>query len=135
MGGLVRPCSHSQLIPILLNEPRRNLPSAAHGIVTSAIMAKARGVDAKLSRLRELRREPVADGHIAELRQALGDASSLVAEAAASTVGERDLSDLTADLVAAFDRFMIEPIDTDPRCRAKIAIVEALNKVDYQRDD
>lgn len=98
-------------------------------------MAKSRGVDAKLSRLRELRREPSADGLVAALRQALGDASNLVAETAANIVSERALSDLTADLVAAFERFMVEPIERDPRCRAKIAIVEALNKVDYQRED
>src|SRR5258706_1143631 len=98
-------------------------------------MAKSRGIDAKLNRLRALRREPATDAHVAELRQALGDASNLVAEAAASIVGERAVSELSADLVAAFDRFMMDPIETDPRCRAKIAIALALNKIDYQHED
>ncbi len=97
-------------------------------------MAKSRGVDAKLNRLRELRREPAADGHVAELRKALGDASNLVAEAAAAIVGERGLAALADDLVAAFERFMVEPTETDPRCRAKNAIVEALNKIEYEKD-
>jgi HEAT repeat protein len=97
-------------------------------------MPKPRGVDSKLDRLRALRRESAADGHVAELRQALEGAWNLVAEAAASIAGERGLSDLAADLVAAFDRFMIDPIETDPRCRAKIAIVEALNKIDDQHE-
>lgn len=98
-------------------------------------MAKSRGLDGKLDRLRVLRRETPEDGHVAELRRALSDTSNLVVEAAADIVGERAMVELSADLVAAFDRFMIDPIDTDPRCRAKIAIVESLNKTDYQRED
>src|SRR5262249_10204252 len=49
--------------------------------------------------------------------------------------GTRALSELPGDLVAAFDRFMIEPEESDKRCRAKIAIVETLNKIEYDRDD
>jgi HEAT repeat protein len=98
-------------------------------------MAKPRGVDAKLNRLWALRREPAAAGDVAELRQALSDRSSVVVEAAASIVGDRGLSELADDLAAAFDRFMVDPIETDPKCRAKNALVDALNKIDYPRDD
>ncbi len=98
-------------------------------------MAKVRGVEAKLNRLRELRRDAAADGLARELRTFLSDASNLVVEAAASLVGERGLSELAADLAAAFERLMFDPIETDPRCRAKNAIVEALNKIEYERDE
>ena len=98
-------------------------------------MAKVRGVDARLSRLQALRREATAPEHCAELRKALGDTSNLVAAEAAEIIGERLLSDLVPDLVAAFDRFMIDPEETDKLCRAKNAIVEALNKLEYEQED
>lgn len=98
-------------------------------------MAKARGIDGRLVRLHALRREPAEAGHLAELRSALADASNLVVAEAATIVGERNLAQLASDLAAAFERFMIDPIETDPRCRAKIAIAEALNKVEYDKDD
>ena len=50
----------------------------------------------------------------------------LVVADAAQIVGERALSELAPELIAAFDVFMDEPEETDKRCRAKIAIVEAL---------
>jgi HEAT repeat protein len=98
-------------------------------------MAKPRSVDAKLARLQALRREPVAEGHVAEVRQALADRSSLVAAAAAEIAGERGLAELAADLVAAFDRFMIRPAETDRLCLAKIAVVEALNRIEYDGEE
>ncbi len=98
-------------------------------------MAKSRGVDAKLIRLRALSREAPAPEHLAELRKALGDPSNLVVADAAEIVGSRALPELAPDLVAAFDRFLIDPAETDKLCRAKIAIVEALNKVEYDKED
>jgi HEAT repeat protein len=98
-------------------------------------MAKARSVDAKLSRLRALRQENLEAEQFAELRQALADKSNLVAADAAEIVGVRSLPDLAPDLVAAFDRFMTDPAQTDKLCRAKIAIVEALDKIDYDKAD
>lgn len=98
-------------------------------------MAKARGVDAKLARLRLVRAEPVAPALLAELRDALADKSNLVVAAAAEIAGERSLSDLTPDLVTAFERFLVDPVETDKLCRAKIEIVEALNKLAADAED
>jgi hypothetical protein len=98
-------------------------------------MAKSRGVDAKLSRLRALAHETAADGLFTELRSAIGDKSNLVVAAAAEIAGERGLADLAPDLVAAFHRFLVEPAETDKLCRAKIAILEALNKIDHDEAD
>jgi HEAT repeat protein len=98
-------------------------------------MAKARSVDAKLTRLRALRNEPDSPAARAELRDALGDKSNFVSAAAAEIVGERQLTDLAPDLVAAFHRFLVEPAETDKICRAKIALTEALNRIEYDEED
>src|SRR6516164_3455380 len=98
-------------------------------------MAKSRSVDAKLTFLRALGRDTAAPEHLTQLRTALRDKSNLVVAAAAEIAGQRLLADLTPDLVAAFHRFMVEPSDTDKLCRAKFAITEALNKIDYDQKD
>jgi HEAT repeat protein len=98
-------------------------------------MAKARSVDAKLARLRTTRSEPVTPALLAELRGALGDKSNLVVAAAAEIVGERALADLASDLVAAFQRFLVNPVETDKLCRAKVEITEALNRIDADADE
>lgn len=98
-------------------------------------MAKARGIDAKLNRLRALRDQPASPELVAALRAALGDTSNLVAAEAAQIIGARLLPDFAADLVAAFDRFMVESEESDKLCRAKNAIVETLNKIEHEKDD
>lgn len=98
-------------------------------------MAKARGVDAKLARLRALRHDPPAPEHLGELRAALVDKSNLVVAEAVEIVGARGLVEFVPDLRAAFERFMVEPEETDKLCRAKTAIVEVLNKLEYDNDD
>src|SRR5262249_2217408 len=98
-------------------------------------MAKSRGVDAKLARLRALRAEPVTPALVAELRDLLADKSNFVVAGAAEIVGERMLADLAPEMVAAFERFLIDPAETDKTCRAKIAITEALNKIEYDREE
>jgi len=98
-------------------------------------MGKARGVDAKLARMRGLRAEPVTPQLTSQLREALADKSNFVAAAAAEIVGERSLPDLVPDLVAAFHRFLEDPAETDKTCRAKIAIVEALHRLDADEEE
>src|SRR4051812_38950661 len=95
-------------------------------------MAKPRSVEAKLSLLRALRHEPASPELLEELRHALGDRSNLVVARAAEGVGERALGDLAPELAAAFDRFLVNPTETDKLCLAKTAIVEALNKVEHE---
>src|SRR5262245_52163521 len=97
-------------------------------------MAKARGTEAKLARLKALRSDPPAPEHVEELRAALADKSNLVAAEAAEIAGERGMLEFAAELVAAFDRFMVEPEETDKLCRAKLAIVDALNKIEHDED-
>src|SRR5438552_501776 len=98
-------------------------------------MAKPRGVEAKLTRLYALRNTPISADAIALLSRSLADASNLVVAEAATLVGTHTVKALAPDLVAAFERLMIEPEESDKQCRGKIALVEALNKVEYAEPD
>jgi HEAT repeat protein len=98
-------------------------------------MAKARSSEAKLARLRELRNEPPTPQRLQELRSALRDSSNLVVAEAAEIAGEAHCTDLAPDLVEAFARFLDNPEKKDKLCRAKIAVVEALNKLEYTEED
>ena len=98
-------------------------------------MAKARGIEAKVNRLWLIRREAPTPEIIAELRTALADNSNVVVAEAAKIVADQKIAELAADMVAAFDRLMLDPEETDPRCRAKIALAEALNQVEYDKPD
>jgi HEAT repeat protein len=96
---------------------------------------KPRGAEAKLVRLQALRNQPVTSDTTLELRHSLADASSLVVAEAAKIVKDQALAELSGELVAAFDRLLIDPEETDKNCRGKIAIVEALNHLEYAEPD
>src|SRR5262245_11174561 len=98
-------------------------------------MAKVRGVDAKLLRLRELRDEAITPQSMDELSTFVADKSSLVVAYAAEIAGNRTCEPLAAELARNFERFLVDPEKTDKGCRAKIAIVEALNKLECNKPD
>ncbi|HEV3260781.1 MAG TPA: HEAT repeat domain-containing protein [Gemmataceae bacterium] len=98
-------------------------------------MGKARSLEAKLARLRSLRGEPPSPPRLGELRTALRDSSNLVVAEAAEIAGKGQLGELAPDLVAAFDRFLESPAKTDKQCRAKTAVVEALNGLEFPEED
>jgi HEAT repeat protein len=98
-------------------------------------MAKRLSVDERLAALRLLRDKSPSPELTAELRRALGDKSNLIVAAAAAIAGDQRLVDLTAEMVRAFDRFLVEPEKSDKLCRAKIAIVQALDKLDHDAPD
>ena len=92
-------------------------------------MAKSRALEERLAALGGLRRESVTDQTIATLRQALRDKVSHVVAKAAQVSGELGLRVLVGDLAAAFDRFLANPVKTDPGCRAKVEIARALHEM------
>jgi hypothetical protein len=94
-------------------------------------MARRASLDDKLAALRELRGRPLDAEEKAELRKRLGDRSNLVVAAAAAIVGENALIELSKDLEAAFDRFLVDPLKDDKLCRAKTAIVQALDRIEH----
>jgi HEAT repeat protein len=62
----------------------------------------------------------------ATLAPFLADKHFRVVAKAATVAGERSLSDLTPDLLAAHARFLDDPVKRDPNCIAKGAIARAL---------
>jgi HEAT repeat protein len=55
---------------------------------------------------------------------------SFVAAKAAFVIRDRSLGGFEDELMAAFERFMKDPVKTDPGCRAKLAALEALDHLD-----
>jgi HEAT repeat protein len=95
-------------------------------------MARRASLDDKLAALRALRGRALTPEQKVELRQRIGDRSNLVAAAAAAIAGESALVELAQDLEAAFDRFLVNPLKDDKLCRAQIAIVQALDRMEHQ---
>jgi hypothetical protein len=95
-------------------------------------MATRASLDDKLAELRALRGRTLTPEQKAELRKRIGDRSNLVVAAAAALAGENALADYAGDLEAAFDRFLVDPLKNDKLCRAKLAIVQALDRMEHQ---
>ena len=95
-------------------------------------MAGRASLDDKLAAIRARRGRDPAPADEAALRKYLGDRSNLVVAAAAVIVGERGLAGLVADLEADFDRFLVDPAKDDKLCRAKLAIVAALDRLEHR---
>lgn len=98
-------------------------------------MATRASLDDKLAALRELRGQALTPEQKAELRKRIGDRSNLVVATAAAIAGENSLTELSGDLTAAFDRFLAALPKDDKLCRAKIAIVQALDRMEHENPD
>jgi hypothetical protein len=92
-------------------------------------MAARKALEAALTELRALRDDPSAPQALAKLRSALAGRSSHLAAVAAEIAAAHELADLSADLAGAFDRFLHDPVRTDPSCAAKQAIADALYRI------
>src|SRR5262249_19055805 len=91
--------------------------------------------DKKIEALKELRSLPDSATAGAGLRKALKDRSNYLVSKAAAIVAELNLTDLIPDLLAAFERFLIDPVKSDPQCWAKLAIVKALKDLGHREPD
>jgi HEAT repeat protein len=98
-------------------------------------MAKARSLKDKLAAVQKLRGAAPSPSLIEDLRAALGDPCNFVVAEGAEIVGKAQLGDLAPVLVAAFERFLENPVKRDPLCKAKTAIAEALIQLDYPEED
>jgi HEAT repeat protein len=98
-------------------------------------MGKRLSVEEKLSAIRRLRDQDPSPQVTAELRSALADRSNLIIAAAAAIAGDQKLVDLASDLEGAFDRLLVDPLKSDKLCRGKLAIVQALDKLEHERPD
>ncbi len=84
----------------------------------------------KLEQIEALRAVPDAEA-IPLLRKALRDRNNYAAGKAARIVGERLLQAMRPDLIEAFERFLQDPVKTDPQCWAKNAIAKSLKDLEH----
>jgi HEAT repeat protein len=92
-------------------------------------MGRTQALEALLEQLSAARADPTAAGSLALLREALRGRSSHAAAKAAEIVGEFEIDSLTPDLAAAFERFLDQPVKSDPGCAGKAAIADALYRI------
>ena len=93
-------------------------------------MAKT-GLEERLEQLKRLRGASPDSGAISLVRKSLQDRANLIVAEAAKVVAEHHLSSLIPDLLRAFERLLDNPVKTDPKCWGKLAIVQALTRLDY----
>ncbi|GAB4157515.1 MAG: hypothetical protein Fur0046_37300 [Cyanobacteria bacterium J069] len=94
-------------------------------------MPKSRKLEALIAALEQIRSEPASEAGLSTLRQALNSRYAVAIAHAAKIIGRAELPDLTPELIAAYDRCMTKPADTDPGCRAKQAIADALYRLSH----
>lgn len=85
----------------------------------------------QLAALDELRHGGSSPATVEALRKALGDRNNYIVAKAARVAAELGCESLVADLAAAFDRFFVNPVKSDPQCWAKNALVQALGDLGY----
>ena len=97
-------------------------------------MPGKRKFEEQLAALDALRQQP-PELAIEPLRKALAQRNNFLVAKAADRVRELSLSQLTPELLTAFDRFFEDPVKSDPQCWAKIAIARALAAFEHQDAD
>lgn len=109
--------------------PFRALSSRA---VAYKSMSK-RPFDQKIEALDALRASPPADttAFVVAISKALADRNNFVVSKAAALAGDFHHAALIPNLLSAFDRFMQDPVKTDPQCWAKNAIAKALKDLGH----
>ena len=84
-----------------------------------------------MEHLRRVRTMPLDESCVGLVRKALQDRANLIVAEAAKVVAAHQLTVLTPDLLSAFDRLFESPVKSDPKCFGKLAIVQALTRMDY----
>jgi HEAT repeats len=94
-------------------------------------MAKRLSLDDKLAAVRLLRDRDPSRELTVELKTAIDDRSNLIVAAAAAIAGDQGLVELAPTLESALDRFLVDPLKSDKLCRAKLAVIQALDKLEH----
>jgi HEAT repeats len=94
-------------------------------------MAKAPKLEATIAELNAIRADPSSEMGLATLRQTLASKHAIAVAQAAKLIGEAEIYPLIADLVANFDRLMVNPATTDQSCLGKTAIANALYHLEF----
>src|SRR5262245_52736381 len=77
--------------------------------------------------LAEVANDPRSEEARVRLCAALRSQRSLIVASAARLIKQRCLAGFDGELKAAFERFLDDPVKTDPSCNAKLAAIEALD--------
>ena len=94
-------------------------------------MPGKRKFEDQLAALDALRQQP-HEAAIDPLRKALGNRNNFIVAKAADLVRQLELTQLTPELLTAFDHFFEDAIKTDPQCWAKNAISKTLAAFEHQ---
>ncbi|HWM87559.1 MAG TPA: HEAT repeat domain-containing protein [Kofleriaceae bacterium] len=94
----------------------------------------ARRLEERLAEVHAIAGDP-SPSALPVLRDALRSKTGLLVGAAAAVVAEAELGDLVEELPAAFARLLERPIERDPGCRGKVALVRALHKGDRWEEE
>lgn len=98
-------------------------------------MGRGKALEATLATLGQVRADPTSPASRALLRAVLGGRSGHAAAQAAAIVAAHEIDGLVPELVAAFARFLEDPIRRDPGCAAKAAIADALYRLNAPEVD
>ena len=90
-----------------------------------------RDIERDMKALAALCQSAPSDACMHALRKALSDKVNLVAAKAASLIAKAGLTGLIPDLCFAFDRLLVNPIKSDPKCWAKESIAKALKDLGH----
>ena len=106
----------------------------------SSSASASRGFDKELAELEALSERMKADTSpgaetVEHLRRALTHRSNFIVSKAAKLVTEAELAALLPDVLAAFDRFFVDAVKSDPQCWAKNALAKALVKLEHRQRD
>jgi HEAT repeat protein len=85
--------------------------------------------EARIAEIEALRSAPAA---LEPLRKALRDRNNFICSKAAAVAGDLLLRETIPDLLNAFERFLKDPVKTDPKCWAKNAIVKGLKDLGHE---
>ena len=96
------------------------------GTTGDAVMTGRSRLADRLRGLEALRRSADSEEAHSRLAEALAERSNQLVAAAARMAAELALEALEPDLAQAFSYFMVKPLQRDPSCTAKTAIVKAL---------
>jgi HEAT repeat protein len=89
-----------------------------------------RSFERELAQLEALSGRTLNAEEIERIRKTLGSESNYLVAKAAKIVVDQGLVALLPEVLAAFDRFFVDPVKTDPQCWAKNALVKALVKLE-----
>lgn len=95
-------------------------------------MAARGSLDDKLAALKALKGRDLSEADRAEVRKRLGDKSNLIVAVAAELAGVNGMHEAGPDLIKAFDRFVEDGSKTDKMCRAKTAVMQALERLEHR---